>query len=214
MFIVLSVFLLRRYILSEREIIPIVINQYLIVMKKLESPAILVVDMLNDFVTGALTCDRAKAIVPATAELLDAAREAGVPVIFCNDAHIAGIDRELKLWGDHAIVGTKGAEVIPELKLCDKDYVVPKRRYSGFFQTDLDILLKELGVKTVVMTGLHAHMCVRHTSADAYCLGYDVVVEKQATDSFTEEDYIGGLAYLKTCYGADAYTNEELIEML
>ena len=116
-------------------------------MKKFENPAILVVDMLNDFVTGALACDRGKAIVPATAELLDAARAAGVPVIFCNDAHIAGIDRELKLWGDHAIAGTEGAKVIPELKVSDKDYVVPKRRYSGFFQTDLDILLKELGVK-------------------------------------------------------------------
>ena len=182
-------------------------------MEKLNNPAILVVDMLNDFVTGALTCDRAKAIVPATAELLDAARKAGVPVIFCTDAHISGIDRELKIWGDHAIAGTKGAEVIPELKLSDKDYVVPKRRYSGFFQTDLDILLRELGVQTVVMTGLHAHMCVRHTSADAFSLGYDVVVAKQATDSFTEEDYLNGLAYLKTCYGADAYTNEELIAM-
>lgn len=61
------------------------------------------------------------------------------------------------------------------------------------------------------MTGLHTHMCVRHTSADAFCLGYDVVVAKEATDSFTEEDYLNGLAYLKTCYGADAYTNEELI---
>ena len=180
-------------------------------MEKLNHPAILVVDMLNDFVTGALACDRGKAIVPATARLLDAAREAGVPVIFCNDAHIKGIDRELKLWGDHAIAGTEGAAVIPELKLCDKDYVVPKRRYSGFFQTDLDILLKELGVKTVVMTGLHAHMCVRHTSADAYCLGYDVVVAKEAVNSFTEEDYQGGLAYLKTCYGAPALSNEELI---
>lgn len=180
-------------------------------MNKLENVAVIVVDMLNDFVTGALGCDRAKAIVPATAELLDAARKAGVPVIFSNDAHIAGIDRELKLWGDHAIAGTKGAEVIPELKLSDKDYVVPKRRYSGFFQTDLDILLKELEVKTVIMTGLHAHMCVRHTSADAYCLGYDVIVAKEATDSFTQEDYENGLAYLKTCYGADAYTNEELI---
>ena len=178
-------------------------------MEKLNAPAILVVDMLNDFVTGALGCDRARAIVPATAQLLDAARKAGV--VFCNDAHLPGIDRELKIWGDHAIVGTKGAEVIPELGLCDKDYVVPKRRYSGFFQTDLDILLKELGVKTVVMTGLHAHMCVRHTSADAYCLGYDVVAAKEAMNSFTEEDYQGGLAYLKTCYGADAYSNEELI---
>lgn len=183
-------------------------------MNKLNKPAILVVDMLNDFVTGALTCERGRAIVPATAALLDAARKAGVPVIFCNDAHRQGIDRELKIWGDHAIVGTPGADVIPELNMCDSDYVVPKRRYSGFFQTDLDILLRELGVKTVVMTGLHTHMCVRHTSADAFCLGYDVVVAKEATDSFTEEDYLSGLSYLKTCYGADAYTNEELIPML
>ena len=180
-------------------------------MEKLNHPAILVVDMLNDFVTGALGCDRARDIVPATAELLDAARKAGVPVIFCNDAHLPGIDRELQLWGDHAIAGTPGAEVIPELNLCEKDYVVPKRRYSGFFQTDLDILLKELGVKTVVVTGLHAHMCVRHTSADAYCLGYDVVAAKECLNSFTEEEYLGGLAYLKTCYGADSYSNEELI---
>ena len=180
-------------------------------MNKLQNPAILVVDMLNDFVTGALACERGKAIVPATAQLLDAARAAGVPVIFCNDAHRPGVDRELALWGDHVIAGTEGAEVIPELKVSDKDYVVPKRRYSGFFQTDLDILLKELDVKTVIMTGLHAHMCVRHTSADAYCLGYDVVVAKEATDAFTEEDYVNGLAYLKTCYGADAYSNEELI---
>jgi Amidases related to nicotinamidase len=177
----------------------------------LDHAAILVVDMLQDFVYGALTCERGVAIVPATARLLDAAREAGLPVIFCNDAHLPKIDRELELWGDHAIVGTPGAEVIPELKLCDKDFVVPKRRYSGFFQTDLDILLKELGVDTVIMTGLHAHMCVRHTSADAYMLGYDVVVAKEATDSFTEEDYTYGIAYLKTCYGADAYSNDELI---
>ena len=90
-------------------------------MKKLNKPAILVVDMLNDFVYGALTCERGKAIVPATARLLDAAREAGVPVIFSNDAHLKGIDRELTIWGDHAIAGTPGAEVIPELKLSDKD---------------------------------------------------------------------------------------------
>ena len=70
--------------------------------------AVLVVDMLNDFVTGALKCDRGLAIVPKTKELLDGCREKGVPVIFCNDAHIKGIDHELKFWGDHAIVGTKG----------------------------------------------------------------------------------------------------------
>ena len=180
-------------------------------MTKLDHPAVIVVDMLNDFVTGALGCDRARAIVPATARLLEAARAAGVPVIYSNDCHLPKIDNELKLWGDHAIEGTPGAEVIPELAVQPCDYVVPKRRYSGFFQTSLDILLKELGVRTVIMTGLHAHMCVRHTSADAYQLGYNVVVAKEATDSFTEEDYNIGLAYLKTCYGADALSNDELI---
>ncbi len=175
--------------------------------------AILVVDMLNDFVTGALKCDRGLAIVPTTAKLLDGARKYGVPVIFCNDAHIKGIDHELKLWGDHAIAGTKGAEVIPELKVSSKDYIVPKRRYSGFFHTDLDLLLKELNVDTVIMTGLHAHMCVRHTSADAYQLGYNVVVCKDATNSFTQEDYDYGIKYLKEVYGAEVYSCDELLKM-
>lgn len=174
--------------------------------------AILVVDMLNDFVTGALRCDRGAAIVPQTAKLLDGARKAGVPVIFCNDAHIKGVDHELKLWGDHAIAGTKGAEVIPELKLCDKDFVVPKRRYSGFFHTDLDLLLHELGVDTVIMTGLHTHMCVRHTSADAYCLGYNVVVATDATDCFTQEDYDYGLKYLVQTYGAQLTDVDSLLK--
>ncbi len=165
--------------------------------------AVLVVDMLNDFVTGALKCERGLAIVSKTAELLDGCRKKDVPIVFCNDAHLKDIDHELKFWGDHAIAGTKGAEVIPELALCDKDYVVPKRRYSGFFKTDLDLLLRELGVNTVIMTGLHTHMCVRHTSADAYQHGYDVVVAKDATDAFTEQDYLSGLEYLKATYGAE-----------
>ena len=174
--------------------------------------AILVVDMLNDFVTGALKCDRGLAIVPQTAKLLQAARAKGVPVIFCNDVHLKDIDHELKLWGDHAIAGTKGAEVIPELEQCEQDYVIPKRRYSGFFHTDLDLLLKELGVDTVIMTGLHTHMCVRHTSADASQLGYAVVVAKDATDSFTEEDYTYGLKYLKEVYGAEITDVNTLIQ--
>lgn len=181
-------------------------------MFKKGKTAILVVDMLNDFVTGALTCERSLSIIAPTARLLDAAREHGVPVIFCNDAHVKDIDRELKIWGDHAIAGTPGAQVIPELKLCDKDYVVPKRRYSGFFQTDLDILLRELGVETVIVTGLHAHMCVRHTSADAYCLGYDVIAATDAMNSFTQEQYEYGLAYLVECYGAQLLTVDQLIE--
>lgn len=174
--------------------------------------AVLVVDMLNDFVTGALKCERGLRVVPRLAKLLDGARANGVKVVYCNDAHVSGVDHELKLWGDHAIADTKGAEIVPELAAITGDYVVPKRRYSGFFGTDLDMLLRELGIDTVIMTGLHTHMCVRHTSADAYCYGYNVVVASDATDSFTQEDYDGGIKYLKEVYGADVFTVDELCE--
>ena len=180
----------------------------------LERPAVIVVDMLVDFITGALACERAAAIVPSLSQLLDAARASGVPVIFSNDAHMPEIDREFKVWGEHAIAGTPGARVIPELGLCAKDYVVPKRRYSGFFQTELDILLKELDVRTVIMAGIHSHICVRHTAADAFQLGYDVVAAKDAIAAFTEEDHNHGLADMKTFYGADAFSNDEIIAAL
>lgn len=173
--------------------------------------AVVVMDMLNDFVTGALGCEMGRDIVPATEALVGAAREKGVPVIFCNDAHLKGIDRELALWGDHALAGTEAAQVIPELGPAEGDYVVPKRRYSGFFQTNLDVLLRELGVDTVILAGLQVHICVQHTACDAFCLGYDVVLATDALAAFTEEDKATGLAYIKTCYGGKMLTTEEII---
>ncbi len=176
--------------------------------------AILVVDMLNDFVTGSLKCERGEAIVPALASFLTEARKHKVPVIFCNDSHLEGIDHEFTIWGPHAIKGSKGAEVIKELNLDEKvDYVVPKRRYSGFFHTDLDLLLKELGVTSVIMTGLHTHMCVRHTSADAFQNGFEVLVNVDGVNAFTEEDHLSGLKYLKDVYGAKLLTSEEIYKL-
>lgn len=180
-------------------------------MANASKQAIILVDFLNDFVTGSLGCDRAKGIIEKTAQLIEGARAAGIPVIYSNDCHLKGIDHELKLWGDHAIIGTKGAEVVPELEPKEGDYIVNKRRYSGFFQTDMQMLLTELGVDTVIMTGLHTHMCVRHTSADAYSYGYKVVVAKDATTSFTEEDHLYGLDYLKQVYGAEIKDVDSLV---
>lgn len=176
--------------------------------------AILVVDMLNDFVYGALKCDRALAIVPKTKALLQGARKAGIPVIFCNDAHVKLIDHELKLWGDHAIAGTEGAKVIPDLEPSERDYIVPKRRYSGFFRTDLELLLKEMNVDAVIVTGIQTHVCVQHTVADAYFLGYRVIVATDATEAFTEKDYQSGIAYLKSVYGAEMRTVSEILAQI
>ena len=174
--------------------------------------AVIVVDMLNDFITGALKCDRGVAIVPQTVKLVDGARKANIPVIFTNDAHIDNVDHELKHWGVHAMAGTTGATVIPELKVGDKDYVITKRRFSAFFHTDLELLLRELGVDTLIVVGLQTHICVQHTVADAYYLGYDVKVPKDATDCFTQEIYDYTIKYLADIYGAEITDVDTLLK--
>jgi len=173
--------------------------------------AVIVIDMLNDFVTGDIKCVRADRIIPKIKRLIRGARRKDVPVIYSNDAHLPN-DFEMGRWGRHAIKGTKGAEVIPELKPTEKDYVVEKRVYSGFFETGLDSLLRSLHAETVILTGLHTHLCVRHTAADAFFRGYKIIIPNDAVESFTEKDHKEGLEYLKYAYNAEVTETDKIIE--
>ena len=173
--------------------------------------AVLVIDMLNDFVKGALRVEKAKDIVPRLKELLAWAREKGVPVIYVNDAHIRGVDAELKLWGQHAIKGTWGAQGVEELAPKPGDFVVEKRRYSAFFGTDLDLLLRELGVDTLILTGLVTNVCVQHTAADAFFRGYKLIIVSDCCEALTEEDHLRALGYMEKVYGAEVKKAEELM---
>ena len=65
----------------------------------------------------------------------------------------------------------------------------------------------------MIITGLHTHMCCRHTAADAYQNNYEVIFANEATNAFTQEDYEYGLKYAKEVYGAPNYTNKELFKM-
>ncbi|OUO35447.1 isochorismatase family cysteine hydrolase [Olsenella sp. An290] len=144
----------------------------------------------------------------ALARAVAACHAAGVPVIFCNDAHVRGIDRELALWGEHGIAGE--SRIFPEIEVGEGDLVVPKRRYSGFFQTDLDLTLRELGVSTVVAVGADTNICVLHTLADAYFLGYASVVVTDATMTFLCGTQEGALEHCVKCYGSALATVSEL----
>lgn len=175
--------------------------------------------MLNDFVTGKLEIKRAQNIIPPLQRLVVAARKNNVPIIFSNDAHYPQDVEVTRKWGDHAIKGTQGAEVIPELEPDqNKDYIVEKRTYSGFYETGLDPLLRSLykseGVKTVILGGLHTHMCVRHTAADAFFRGYQIIVARDGVEAFTTEDQEQGLKYLQNVYGAQIMTVNEIIQQL
>jgi nicotinamidase-related amidase len=175
-----------------------------------KSEAILVIDMLNDFVTGKLRCERADLIIPNLVKLLSEARKKGVPIIYSSDAHLKE-DFELTVWGEHAMKGTKGAEVIPELKPEPSDYVFEKRTYSAFFETGLDQHLRSLGVTKLYITGLHTNICDRHTSADAFYRGYNLVILQDGVQAFDEKAHIEGLEYLKANYGAEIKTIDEVI---
>ncbi len=144
----------------------------------------------------------------AVARSIAACHAAGIPVIFCNDSHIRGLDRELELWGEHGIAGE--SRIFPEVEVGEGDIVIPKRRYSGFFQTDLDLTLRELGVKTVIAVGADTNICVLHTLADAYFLGYASIVVTDATMTFLCGTQEGALEHCEKCYGSELVTVSDL----
>ena len=177
-------------------------------------PALIIIDMLNDFVRGALASPSAKEIVPNIRRLIAEARKLKIPVVYVCDAHYPSIDWELKVWGPHALAGTEGAEVVDELKPEQGDFVVRKRRYSGFFQTDLGILLRELSADTLILTGIDASICVSHTAADAFYRGYALIVPRDGIATFDPRDKEWAVQYIKKVYGAEITTTEELISRI
>lgn len=166
--------------------------------------------MLEDFIYGALKNERSQKIIPQIQKLLEHARKNDWLVVYANDAHLPG-DPEEKVWGAHAIAGTPGAKVIKDLQPQPGDIELPKRTYSAFHETGLDLLLRQHGIDTVIITGQHTHICVRHTSADAFTKRYRIIVPEDAVESFTDEDHQGGLKYLTMCYGAEIVKTEELL---
>ncbi|MEM0454061.1 MAG: isochorismatase family cysteine hydrolase [Sulfolobales archaeon] len=175
---------------------------------------ILVIDMLKDFIYGNLKCERAQHVIPNLKKIIETARSLGIPIIYVNDSHLLDIDHEFRLWGKHAVKGSEDASVVDELKPGEKDFIIEKRRYSGFFETGLDLLLRELDADTLVLTGIHTHVCVLHTAADAFFRGYNLIIITDAVQAFTEEDHLWGLKYMERIYGARLMTTIEFLKLI
>jgi len=186
--------------------------------------AVVVVDLANDFVfSGGVIAEAggpayqvtAQLIIPKLQRLLEAARKAGVTVVYATDSHVEG-DTELKKWPPHAMRGTKLAEVVSELAPQPGDVVLGKQTYSPWLSTDIEKQLQDRGIERLYITGLHTDCCARHTTADAFQRGYDLVWVTDALASFTEEAHKAGLEYFKTWYATDPArqfrTTDEVIE--
>ena len=174
--------------------------------------ALVVVDMLRDFVDGALANPRAKQIIEPIRSLLVHARSDGWVVVFSNDAHQPG-DPELAVWGEHAMAGAPGAQVIEELEPepREREFISPKRAYGAFDGTGLDERLRALGVDEVVVAGQHTHICVRHTAYGALIRGYRITVPRDAVCAFEGVSEPDALDYLHSVYGARITTVAELV---
>ncbi len=179
-----------------------------------ETTALLVIDVLEGSFLGTDMTKENEAFGAACAKVVRACRKADIPVIHCDDAHIPGIDHELELWGPHGMVGTEADRPARLLGDCARDLIVPKRRYSGFFETDLDLTLRELGVATVIAIGADTNICVLHTLADAFYRNYRSIVVEDATMTFLCGTQEGALEHIRKCFGSAVVNSDELIRAL
>lgn len=187
--------------------------------------ALIVIDMQNGFLNpeSPLCIRGARATVPACAKVIAACRTAKIPVVFINRAYRAdGSDVEhtrYKVWAEGGRPLTPGSsgpisvENPPEFGRCEGDYEIIKPRYSAFFQTSLDLLLRRLGVDTVLLTGTTTPNCIRTTCYDAISLDYHVVVLSDCCSSNTEDIQRANLLDMKNV-GAKICTADDFLAAL
>jgi ureidoacrylate peracid hydrolase len=164
--------------------------------------AVLVVDMLNDFLEegGAMVFAQGRALYESIQRLVDAAHEAEMRVFWLNES-LHPEDKLIEKRGVKCIAGTWGAQIVSALQPEPEDVQIPKRRYSGFFQTDLDLYLREFGIKHVIVTGIATNICVRSTVHDAFFLGYDVIVPADCVAATAMREQESSLWDIETHYG-------------
>ncbi len=160
--------------------------------------AIIVVDMQNDFVAAGAPMETpaARAMVPNLARTLKFCRDVGIRVIYTAHVHRKdGCDMGLfdDLWPPIAnraglVDGTPGSDIYRDLAPAPGEHVVKKHRYSGFFGTDLDIILREWGIDTVIISGTTTENCCHATARDAMFRNYRVVFLSDATATFDYPD--------------------------
>jgi nicotinamidase-related amidase len=166
---------------------------------------LLVIDMLNDFVKeGApLEVPDTRKIIPVVRKQIENARDNNIPVVYVCDTHDENdVEFEKFGWLPHAVKGTRGAEVVDELKPEEGDIVIEKKTYSSFHNTRLNNELKRFGVKTVRLTGCVTHICIMFAAYDAGLLGYDVEVVSDGVAGLEKEDHDAAIRIMKNVMGA------------
>jgi nicotinamidase-related amidase len=143
----------------------------------------------------------ARDIVPFVRQRLEAHRQAGSLVVFLHDAH-AEDDLEFEKFPKHCVAGTWGSQVITELEPKDGEFLVPKTRYSGFYDTDLEKVLKDVGPAEVEVVGVCTSICVMDTVGGLANRDYPTKVPAAGVADFDAEAHRFSLQRMERLYGA------------
>ena len=167
--------------------------------------ALLLIDWINDleFDSGERLLPRALAAAKATAVLRRRAKQAGVPVIYCND-NFGKWRSDFRSLLDHVLKDDVRGRPIAQLLAPDEhDYFVLKPKHSGFHSTSLEVLLAHLGASTLILTGIAGNFCVLFTAQDAYMRDFRLLVPRDCIASEEEADNRHALEHMAKVCKAD-----------
>jgi nicotinamidase-related amidase len=167
--------------------------------------ALIVADMLRDFMEPQGTLylgDAARGIIPFVARKIEETRAAGGVVIYVCDAH-APDDKEFKLFAPHAVKGSPGAEIIPELQVRPGDYRVAKTTYSCFRNTNLDAILRGEQVAGVEIVGVCTSICILETVKELFERDMPRLVYREGVADFDPEAHAFALKHMARVLGAE-----------
>jgi nicotinamidase-related amidase len=182
----------------------------------MKAPALIVVDMLNDFLRAWAPAAKQR-LVRSTNALVAMVRDCHRPVIWVRQEFqpdLRDAFPEMRAKGIRiTIQGTPGCEIASELALAPSDTVIVKKRYSAFYGTALDQLLAGLKPDGLILAGHNTHACVRVTAIDAYQRNWEVIVAADCVDSYDQEYHEISLRYMNGKI-ASVMSNEEIRTVL
>jgi len=163
--------------------------------------ALLIIDMQNDFYgeNAPLQCEGATDTLPVINESLKNARVKNIPIFHIYQEHrvdMSDFGRELERSKPHCVAGSFGAQFVEGLDIREGDYFILKKRFSSFFQTDLDLMLRGLGTTELIIGGIATDGCVRATAVDAHQLGYFFKLLSGGTAGAIRESHEDSVKYL------------------
>jgi nicotinamidase-related amidase len=176
------------------------------------SVALILIDVINDmeFKSGAALLKNALPAAKNLSQLKRRAKDAGVPVIYVND-NFGKWRSDFRQQLGHVLEdGVRGEPVAKLLRPDEQDYFVLKAKLSGFYRTQLDLLIDYLQVKTVVLAGFSTDMCVLFTASDAYLRDLEIIVPPDCSASTSAEHHEKALEHMSRVLHVKTIPSREL----